>query len=119
MSDNNVKASSECSYSIVIVECAILFRQCSGVGSGGGGPWAPPHFYIASYTSAMLCITQGYNKFFSFAISHVESVLFIPYSIVLYNIIPDLEHEIDLNEHSKYYSDGDFINMYQTTSGEI
>ena len=38
---------------------------------------------------------------------------------LIQSISPDLENEINFIEHSKYYSDTDFINMYRETKSEI
>ena len=38
---------------------------------------------------------------------------------LLQNMSTDLENEINMIEHSKYYSDSDFIQMYGETTSEI
>ena len=38
---------------------------------------------------------------------------------LIQSISPNLEKELDLYEHSKYYSDAEFINMFNETHNEI
>ena len=38
---------------------------------------------------------------------------------LIQSISPNLEKELDLYEHSKYYSDAEFINMFNETHNKI